>query len=140
MITKLGHDALEKHAGISRNLGKKFINLLKKTKPEYVKKPFVWAYKGVKKPTELAIKGMTNTGRFMYKHPHSTIPAVGLGLYGTAKFKDNVTKNYLHTDPQMQVTRRTATNEKVVPGLRSPRIDYANPRLKEYFKNRNMIY
>lgn len=139
MITKLGKD-LCKEAGITHNLGRKVWSILKKTKPEYVKKPFEWAYRGTKKPAELAVRGITRTGKFIHDHPHSAIPAAAIGLYGAAKMKDTVQKNYLHTDPQMRVTRRSATNSNVIPGLLAPKIEYRDPQFKQHFRNRNLIY
>lgn len=144
MITQLGKDSFEKRAGITRSweLGKRFVDLSKKLwkKPQVLKKPFTATYSAVKKPARAGVRGLTGTGKFLAKHPHTGVPILAVGGIGALKLKDNAQKNYLHTDPRSMATRRTATNRYVIPGLASPKIEYVDPRLKEYYKQRNLIY
>ncbi len=141
MITKYAEELMEKRAGITRGMGRGVYNFLRGRFPvEKIKKPAKGLYHAVKKPVEWGVKGTTRAADLIRKYPHSLIPAAGVGLYSAAKLPDQVQRNYLHTDPQMMATRRTATNEHIIPGLASPRIAYADPLRAAQYKNRNFLY
>lgn len=132
MVTKKGQEFIKQASiggWVTRGLGK--------LTPEKMKKPFEWSYKALKGPTDLAARGMGWAGRQMVERPGTAIPTAGVGLYGAHRLQDEVQKNYLHTDPQMNVTRREGLGERFT---RVPSIQYVDPNIEKYFQQRNLIY
>lgn len=120
------------------SIGRSVMDSIKKIRPEHIKKPFETSYKVMKKPVDVAAKGTGWIGKKTVQNPGVGVPALGLGGYGIYKFKDNLQKNYVHTDPQLRVTRRAGIgNDRFT---RSPRIEYTHPQIREHFENRNLIY
>jgi len=125
MITKEAENLFQ---FLGKNIGKVY-RAGKKTGEGAIKatKPLA---RGVSSVGKAGLKGLKRTGDFVYDHPKSSVLIGGTGLASYYGHKGNVKKYYAHQDPDKKITHTTVTGN----------IKYNNPRIKKYYKDKNVYY
>ena len=84
-----------------------------------VARPFIGMGKGLysvgRKAAVLGAKGITSYGKALYNSPKTTIPGTivaGMGAYHLNNMSERMRKNFYHSDPNMNYTKRSPTGIK----------------------------